>query len=349
MAADPTTGTPSAESVGLSLGFPVDSEIHLAEYYNVGRKLDTDMPVGESYEGKLAYGYIVVCVAGMWLRFRADRPSMNGLTVRIVRLPTMFAVTMKWQPGDPLCIRPFASLDEAMADFASRLETDHGIKKLVDDPRTPEWVRDTSLIFTVDMLRSNFEITHEFNDVEKLCDELKGVGCPSDTVIYIPGWQGAYDAAHPTYRPAEELGGEPAFRKMVEAAHRSGFKIMIHATGWGIDPYHPDIDDLVKLAKKEENGDFQGWQFGYVRRPEMIDLGFFTEQVPVGSGRAEGSRLPVTVTTSPAPANCEALFSVGGLIGSSGRIRLTCGRRTVTSPAGWFADHDEYHFPFPVW
>lgn len=337
-------GAEAAESVELSLGFPTDGELHLAEFYNVGRKLDRSMPVGESYEGKLAYGFVVVRAGDLWLRFRADRHSMNGLTVRVLRLPALFAVTLRWQSGDPLRIAAFDSLAEATAEFAARLQDQFGIRRLADDPATPEWALNTRLIFCLDMMRSNLEITHDFTDVARLCDALHEAGCPKDTILYLPGWQGAYDAAHPTYRPAEALGGEAAFAAMIEAAHRHGYRVMIHATGWGIDPYHREIDALSELSSKDQSDDFQGWQFGYNRRPPRQELGYVTNwsplTIPAGSSG--------TTAVLNSPATCEALLSVAGIAGSDARLQIRCGPRSVLTPPGWFAEHDRFHFPFPL-
>ncbi|GAI61454.1 unnamed protein product, partial [marine sediment metagenome] len=37
-------------------------------------------------------------------------------------------------------------------------------------------------------------------------------------------------------------------------------------TGWGIDPYHPNIDKLQKLVVKDDKGDFSGTR----DRPALI-------------------------------------------------------------------------------
>jgi hypothetical protein len=130
------------------------------------------------------------------------------------------------------------------------------------DPKRNEesWVHKTKAIITADMVRPNWEITHDYDDLQNLAYDLKEAGCPADTIFYLPGWQGPYDALYPTYWPFPDLGGEEGFRRMVDAMHESGYRVMIHVNGWGIDPYHPDIDQLEKYILRYEDGGFIGWQ-----------------------------------------------------------------------------------------
>jgi hypothetical protein len=51
--------------------------------------------------------------------------------------------------------------------------------------------------------------------------------------------------------------GESKFRELTDYLHNNGFRLMIHTTGWGIDPYHPDIDALQKLVVRK-GGQFTG-------------------------------------------------------------------------------------------
>jgi hypothetical protein len=338
-------GVSEVERAGMVLSFPEEAEFHLAEYRNTGRLLDRSMPIGESYETKLIFNFLVVRYKGMWIRFRADHNRLGSAEIQLFRHPSLFTLTFSWDPAEDAAMAVFASLEEAMADYRNLMEERFGIRKVRDQGKLPQWIRNVKLILTVDMLRSNWEISHDYEDLRKLSKELRKAGCPEDTLIYIPGWHGAYDSTHPTYRPHLKLGGEEGFRKMLQQVHDDGFHVMIHTTGWGIDPYHPDIDDLVKLVERDEDGDLRGWQIGMKGNPPKCSLKYFTPGISLGAG---GTASEFQIDTPPIPARCEALIAVGGLSGASGRVSLGADLRSITTPEGWFRSHDEFAFAFPL-
>ena len=334
------------ERVGLSLFLPSDAVLHLAEHRNIGRRIDADMPIGESYRCSLQYNFLLVRVDDMWLRFRTDHPRHSTADIEIARHPELFGITYSWNTDTSARISVFSSMQEALDDFERWMEEAFDIRKLKDATRTlPDWVHNVKLVITADMLRSNWEISHDYTDVLNLARELGETGCARDTLFYIPGWQGAYDSTHPTYRPHPELGGEDAFRHMVDGLHDCGFRAMIHTTGWGIDPYHPDIDRLERLVRKDEDGDYRGWQINQKWYPAKKSLRFQTGRVRLGAPAGGTSFAFDTVTI---PDRCEALITLGGIDPGRGRVRLTVGRRSVLSPPGWFSEHSTYDYPFPL-
>ena len=335
-----------AKEASLTVFVPVHAMIHLAEHRNIGRRIDREMPVGETYRCKLTYNFLLIDAAGTWIRFRASGVGYSRAEVEIARHPEMFALTFKWPVDVDAYLAAFASMQEALADSKQLIERTFGIRKLRDESRRlPEWLHNVKLVITADMMRSNWEITHDYGDVLKLARELKAIGCAQDTLFYIPGWQGAYDSTHPTYWPHPELGGEATFRAMVDGLHEGGFRVMIHSTGWGIDPYHPDIDGLDKLVMRDEDGDYRGWQVQRKWHPAKRSLRFRTERIPVVAKKGAKDFTFETVTI---PDRCEALTTLGGVDAGQARIRLTVDRRRISSPPGWFAAHSEYRYPFPL-
>jgi hypothetical protein len=165
-------------------------------------------------------------------------------------------------------------------------------------------------------------------------------------LFYVPGWQGAYDGVHPAYRPDPELGGGAKFKELMDYLHQSGFRLMIHTTGWGIDPYFTDIDEVEKLARRDKNGNMMGWQTPFPEvHPPRVSLKFRTPRTPLQPPQGSGG---FSFKTDAAPDVCEAMFSIGGIEPGAQRIRLTVGRRSLITPTGWFATHREYQFPFPL-
>jgi len=168
-------------------------------------------------------------------------------------------------------------------------------------------------------------------------------------LFYIPGYNGAYDSTYPTYGPHPDLGGEEKFREMVDALHENGFRVMIHTNAWGVDPCHPNIDEFLKYLVKDKNGDYAGWQTGTftkwgIMAPQSRPLKFRTEKIRFKGPKGAKS---FTFKTVYIPDSCESQVMVGGLNVSDARVKFTIDWRSISTPAGWFKDHDEYAFPFP--
>ena len=336
----------AVKKVGVVLTFPIDTVFHLAEYPNIGRMLDKDMPLGESYTARLVHNFFVAEYNGMWLRFRTDnKKRLDRAKFHIARDPEMFTVTFTWRSDADARLALFSSLDAVLDEHEKWLETECGVQKLKDNRDIPDWIHAIKLVITADMLRSNWEVTHDYLDLLNFAKEIKEIRDPKEILFYIPGWHGAYDSTHPTYRPHEDLGGVKKFRQMIDFLHRNGFRLMIHTTGWGIDPYHPNIDKLQELLVKDDKGEFLGWQINENSGPAQAPSKFKTGRIVLaGSARAKN----FFFKTVAIPNHCEALFTIGGLKAKKGRIRLTVGRRTISTPRNWFESHNQYDFPFPL-
>jgi len=249
------------KNISIVLTFPLKAEFHLPEAYNLGRKIDRSMPPGEQYTTELGYNFSLVDLSGLWIMLMSKQTRLGSSTLQISRHPELFIVTFTWKAKDEAFVSIFPSMDDAIRNYEAWLK-ELNVKRLRDDPNFPSWVDNIKLVLVVDMIRSNWEIVHDYNDVARLATELSSVGAPEDTLIYIPGWNGAYDSNYPTYRPHAELGGEEEFRRMIETMHKCHFRVMIHTNAWGLDPYHKDIDKLLKYVIKDEEGYYQGWQTG---------------------------------------------------------------------------------------
>jgi hypothetical protein len=344
----------SVENVSIVIPFPIGTEFHLPEGYNLARKIDRKMPIGEGYSAELGYNFFLVNVQDMWVRFLVRRKNIfqrcGSAKVHISRHPEVFIVTLTWGVEDDAFLAVFPSMGEAIGDYETWLEKGLGVKKLRERPDVPKWVHNVRLVLIMDMMRSNWEISHNYEDVANLAEELKHIGCPKDTLFYIPGWNGAYDSTYPTYQPHPELGGEEKFREMIETLHKNDFRVMIHTNAWGVDPYHPEIDRYLKYVLRDENGDFAGFQTGTLTKwgimaPPSRSLKFVTDKIRIPG--VEGAR-SLTFKTVYVPDRCEALFTVGGLKVGKARVRFTVGRRSITTPPDWFKTHDGYDLPFPL-
>jgi hypothetical protein len=335
----------AAKRVGLSFFLPESANIHLAEYRSIGHLVDKDMPNGETYTCKLCYNFLLVDLNETWLRLQADTNSFNAAEVTIVRRPQSFNIIFTWPIDTDASIALFPTQEAAIQDFQRIIDRDYGAQKMCDPKRNEEsWVHKTKAIITADMVRPNWEITHDYEDIQNLAYDLKEAGCPADTLFYLPGWQGPYDALYPTYWPYPDLGGEEGFRRMVDAMHESGYRVMIHVNGWGIDPYHPDIDQLEKYILRYKDGGFIGWQTDGRWLPPSRSIKVTPARIPLSASNSS----KFFFQTIPIPGFSEILLTLGGIKARDGRIRLTAHKRSITSPVDWFSDHESFDYPFPL-
>ncbi|NQT17675.1 MAG: hypothetical protein HQ582_33275, partial [Planctomycetes bacterium] len=86
----------------------------------------------------------------------------------------------------------------------------------------PGWVKDVRAMVIMGM---------DARVLEALAERLD----PRQTVVYVPSWRRAgYDRDYPVYDdPLEQL------KPFVEAAHRLGFRVMLHVNYFGVDPLNP--------------------------------------------------------------------------------------------------------------
>lgn len=116
---------------------------------------------------------------------------------------------------------------------------------------------------------------------------------------------------------------------------------MIHTTGWGIDPYHPDIEALTQYVVLRPDGLLDGWMVPPATMPPMhrvrLDMSP-TELVPRDGGWV------ASLVVLPGP--CEVEIRVTGVPRGTGALKFSSGRRMQKSPDEWFRSHDDYKLPF---
>jgi hypothetical protein len=234
----------------------------------------------------------------------------------------------------------FPSMEEAMADYDRYLAEEVGVAPRACGRPLPEWVRKTRLSVAIGMMRCYGEIENDYRSVAKIVKELKREGAPLDTVVHIVGWCAAFDSMYPTYRPIEELGGEAAFREMIRTIHECGFRFSVHVNGCGIDPFHPQIEELLPLVSRDRDGKVRGYKLAEDKSPPSRRIRFRTDEVKLS--QRDGRSASVDVNC---PVHCESMVTIGGL-GTPGRVTITInGRVHTTKPK---VSLDEYQIPYPV-
>jgi len=95
--------------------------------------------------------------------------------------------------------------------------------------KQPEWPRDIRFVVITGMDAA-------------LLDDLARYVPPPNTLLYVPSWRrDPYDMNYPEYTAAE------GFPEFVEAAHRRGFRVMVHVNYFGCDLKHPLYEQFEKF------------------------------------------------------------------------------------------------------
>ena len=149
------------------------------------------------------HGYRVELVHEVegWL----DRPS--------VQVPT-------WRLGRA------TSLEAAVAPHYAHLERAYHFPRWETRTDVPDWLRRTALVVTLHGMHFTGYI---FNDYARMLEILRWIATqiPADRVLaFISAWDGRYYWDYPTYQAAPRMGGEAAFRRLVQEGQRLGFRIM---------------------------------------------------------------------------------------------------------------------------
>jgi len=90
----------------------------------------------------------------------------------------------------------------------------------------------------------------------------------SQTLLYVPNWRrDGYDRNYPDYTAIDGFGD------FVEAAHRLGFRVMVHVNYFGCDPKNPEYARFEKYQVVDPySGEKQWWVYPFP--PEEPDIKF---------------------------------------------------------------------------
>lgn len=150
---------------------------------------------------------------------------------------------------------------EVEADFEGHLaflESAYGLQRWETRPDVPAWMRDIRLVLN---LHGQHWTGYVFNTFARMAETLRFVTrhiSGKHILAYIPGWEGRYYYAYPNYRPGPDLGGEAAFRQLIETARELGVKVMpmfgMHGANiqvypdWERSAFRSRTDSYVKLV-----------------------------------------------------------------------------------------------------
>ncbi len=157
-----------------------------------------------------------------------------------------------------------SSADEAVNLHMAHLERAYAIPAWETRADVPAWTRDVAMVTT---LHGMHYTGYMFNDYTKMLDTLRWMSTQiaGDRVLaFISAWDGRYYWDYPTYRVSERMGGEAGFRRLVDEAHKMGFKVMpmygMNSANKKLDSW-PTISDSItqKVDGNAYNLDWVDW------------------------------------------------------------------------------------------
>jgi hypothetical protein len=118
------------------------------------------------------------------------------------------------------------SADAVIKPHFDQVVQAHHLEKWETRADVPNWLRDVALVTT---LHGQHYTGYIFNDYAKMLDTLKWMATqiPANRVLaFLSSWDGRYYLDYPNYRVNDRMGGEAGFHRLVDEAHKLGFRIM---------------------------------------------------------------------------------------------------------------------------
>jgi len=118
------------------------------------------------------------------------------------------------------------SAEQAVDDHMAHVEQVFALPAWESRPDVPSWMRDVAMVTT---LHGQHYTGYIFNDYAKMLEILRWMSTqiPANRVLaFISAWDGRYYWDYPIYRASDRMGGVAGFTRLVDEAHKMGFKIM---------------------------------------------------------------------------------------------------------------------------
>lgn len=168
----------------------------------------------------------------------------------------------------PTCsFRKVPNWQAAAREICASYEKDFKVVPFRERTDLPSWAKQISLVVNLDGMGYFHEQNHNFVQATERLNELSERFPPEKTLLCMAGFMGRFDYSSASFDPAEELGGEEAFREFMRVAHRLGFHIMILGNARGIGAElaekHPSL--LREAPERQANGRICGFLYDWNR------------------------------------------------------------------------------------
>ncbi len=148
-----------------------------------------------------------------------------------------------------------ATVQEAALPHFAHIERAYSLPRWESRGDVPAWMRRTALVLTIHGMHYTGYI---FNDYARTLATLEWVATriPAERVlVFLASWDGRYYWDYPLYQPAERMGGESGFRRLIRQAQELGFKMMPMFGANSASRRHPVFSQFADAATHKMDGD----------------------------------------------------------------------------------------------
>jgi hypothetical protein len=240
-----------------------------------GQSLDRSMPTDTTISYKYPFWWNAQFAigaskrGGFWIRSKETEPRLKML--RVKNESAGFAITYGFEAMAPLGAKTLdavwyldgyaGSWEEPVDTHRAWLEEAFSLLPLAKNPRWPLWASDINFVLELWGMRKDSATPHHTFD--QMIDRLKAwkrLHDPRKTLVYLPGFaEHGIDSHAPDYNPSSHLGGPKKFAQLVKAAHRMGYRVMIHTNAIAMTFTHRLYPKLKKHQVVDPFGRLQGW------------------------------------------------------------------------------------------
>lgn len=206
---------------------------------------------------------------GVWLRTTDTDPVFKLL--RVSRVRDTFNLGLGIEADAPLDANEI-SAEWHLDGFAESwkrpvdvhrewLESSFDLVPFADHPHYPDWADDIDFILEIwGASKERPDPLHTFEDMEERIRTFAEHHAPAKTLLYLPGFaNGGIDSEAPDYTPSAQLGGEEGFKKLIDEAHRLGYRVMVHTNVLAMAYTHPEYERFEPMQVVDAFNRRQGW------------------------------------------------------------------------------------------
>ena len=239
-----------------------------------GQVLTGDMPEGSTLSYKYPFWWSAQFVSGMMescgllIHSHDGKPDLKLL--RVGRENNNFSLTYGFEAAAPLNSNTLEAefyLTGFQGDWKNGVELYRpGMEKTFDTvqyfnhPGFPGWVDEINFVLELWGARKSFTPGHTFKEMTDRLEKWRQLHPPEKTLVYLAGFaENGIDSHAPDYNPAVQCGGEKEFKKLLDAAHRMGYRVMLHTNILALTFSHRLYNEFKKFQVIDPFGREQYW------------------------------------------------------------------------------------------